>query len=134
MIAVALQSPVAFALLSYGLPLSPAQYEVAVAQVDVDMAVMAITTLEANMIRLIQENLDVSARPAAEAAVRERLSELLIRLKDRNNYDGQAGRNLYEDVSPVANKPDNACLHKSLLGDESARLVEVLQLLFLLSV
>ena len=83
----------------------PAQYDVAAAQIDVDMAVMAITTLEASMIKLIQENCEVFARPAAEAAARERLSEVLIRLKDRNNYEGQAGRNLYEDVSPLAESP-----------------------------
>lgn len=64
------------------------------------MPIMAVITLQANMIQLLNETLDGFARTNADAAVKERLSELMTHLKDPDNYAEQAGRNLYEDVSP----------------------------------
>ena len=64
------------------------------------MPIMAINLFQANMIQLLNETLDGSARTNADATVKERLSELMTRLKDPDNYAGQAGCNLYEDVSP----------------------------------
>jgi len=73
------------------------------AQVDTDMPVMAINLLMANMVQLINENLSSTARTDAEVAVCASLSKLIMRLKNPANYDGQAGCNLYEDVStPIA--------------------------------
>ena len=63
------------------------------------MPVLALNTLLANMIQLITENLSGTARTDAEVAVRASLSKLIVRLKNPAKYDGQAGCNLYEDVS-----------------------------------
>ena len=60
---------------------------------------MAITTLLANLVQLLNENLDGTARTNAKAAIHDRLSKLINRLKSPDNYAGQAGWNLYEDVS-----------------------------------
>ena len=60
---------------------------------------MAITTLLANLVQLLNENLDGTARTNAKAAIHDRLSKLITRLKCPDNYAGQAGWNLYEDVS-----------------------------------
>ena len=73
------------------------------------MPVLAIDTFRANMVQLLNENLDGPARSNADAAIRERLSELISRLKNPSNYAGQAGMNVYEDVSRIA----QACSQKS---------------------
>ena len=63
------------------------------------MPVMAFNTLMANLLQLLNENLYGTARTNAEVVIRERLSKLINRLKNPGNYAGQAGRNVYEDVS-----------------------------------
>ena len=63
------------------------------------MAVLALNTFQAGITQLLHENLEDTACKAAEASIRERLSELISRLKDLSNYAGQASRNLYEDVT-----------------------------------
>ena len=86
---------------------------------------MAINTFQANILQLITENVEVRARPMAEAAIRDRLSELLLRLKNPANYAGQAGRNIYEDVSPSADGIAGVVLrNKAIHGHPYGRLVQ----------
>ncbi len=49
--------------------------------------------------QLIAENLPETARRAAEGVITTRKDYLINRLKGERNYSGQAGQNLYEDVS-----------------------------------
>ena len=81
------------------------------AKVDTDMPVMVMDTLLANQLQLHSENLDCTARVKADAAIRDLVTKFVSRLKNHDNYTGQAGRNLYEDVSfctqPIANSTDS---------------------------
>ena len=63
------------------------------------MPVLAITTFQTSSAQLIAENLPDHQHKAAQTAVATRLARLAGRLKIKDNYIGQAGRNLYEDVS-----------------------------------
>ena len=66
---------------------------------------MALNTFQAGITQLLHENLEGTACKDGEASIRERLSDLISRLKDSSNYAGQAGRNLYEDVSSCTAAP-----------------------------
>lgn len=70
-----------------------------VAQVDTEMPVLAITTFQTNAGQLIAEHLPDAQHKTAQNAVAIRMTRLIGRLKVKDNYCGQAGRNLYEDVS-----------------------------------
>lgn len=63
------------------------------------MPVLAITSFQTYAGQLISEHLPEHQRTSANHAVTARLTRLTGRLKDKENYFGQAGRNMYEDVS-----------------------------------
>lgn len=65
------------------------------------MPVLAMTTFQTNAGQLIAEHLREPLHKAALHAVATRLTRLIGRLKAKENYADQAGRNLYEDVSPA---------------------------------
>ena len=62
------------------------------------MPVMVMDTLLANQLQLHSENLDCTARVKADAAIKDLVTKFVSRLKNPDNYTGQAGRNLYEDI------------------------------------
>lgn len=68
------------------------------------MPVLAITSFQTYAGQLISEHLPDHQQKPANHAVAAKLTRLIGRLKDKENYFGQAGRNMYEDVS-LLHKP-----------------------------
>ncbi len=67
-----------------------------------------MNTFLVNIRQLIAENLPEAARRAAEGTITTRIDHLINRLKGDRNYHGQAGQNLYEDVSCLFHTRDSA--------------------------
>ena len=63
------------------------------------MPVLAISTFKTSTGQLIKDYLPELHHGIANHTVASRLTRLIGRLKDKDNYFGQAGRNVYEDVS-----------------------------------
>ena len=70
---------------------------------------LAVTTFQSSSAQLIAEHLQEYQHKAAQTAVAARLAKLTGRLKQKDNYVGQAGWNLYEDV-----RDRHQCLYASL--------------------
>ena len=65
------------------------------------MPVLAITTFQTNAGQLVAEHLPDAYQKTAMHAIAIKATRLIGRLKVKDNYFGQAGRNLYEDVSQL---------------------------------
>ena len=70
-----------------------------IARVETEMLVLAMTTFQTNAGQLITEHLPDAQHKTPKNAVGIRTTRLNGRLKVKEAYFGQAGRNLYEDVS-----------------------------------